>query len=86
MAVPEGTADILERTKFVHKSTSSTIEPPQIQLPTAILDGSDFSGKKLPIGHKRTCQCGPTHINCMAAKEWLKSQLGVWQFVLRSPL
>jgi DNA modification methylase len=80
MAVPEGTADILERTKFVHKSTSSTIEPPQIQLPTAILEGSTFSGKKLPIGHERTCQCGLTHINCMTAKEWLKSQLGVWQF------
>lgn len=64
----------------MHKSTSSTIESPQIQLPTAILEGSDFSGKKLPIEHKRTCQCGPTHINCMTAKEWLKSQLGVWQF------
>ncbi|NLE06293.1 MAG: site-specific DNA-methyltransferase, partial [Crenarchaeota archaeon] len=24
--------------------------------------------------------CGPTHINCLTAKEWLKSQLGVWQF------
>jgi len=64
----------------VHKSTSTTIESSQIQLPTAILDGSDFSGKKLLIEHKRTCQCGPTHINCMTAKEWLKSQLGVWQF------
>jgi len=39
-----------------------------------------FSGKKLAISHKRTCDCGPTHINCMTAKEWLKSQLGVWQF------
>lgn len=80
MTLLDGTADILERIKFVHKSTSSTIEPPQIQLPTAILERSGFSGKKLPIGHKRTCQCGPTHINCMTAKEWLKSQLGVWQF------
>ena len=36
--------------------------------------------KRIDISHTRTCQCGPTHINCMTAKEWLKSQLGVWQF------
>ncbi len=36
--------------------------------------------KRLNIGSTRTCNCGPTHINCMTAKEWLKSQLGVWQF------
>jgi len=34
----------------------------------------------LEIGTQRTCSCPPTHINCMTAKEWLKSQLGVWQF------
>ncbi len=62
------------------KSTSSTIELSHTQLPSAILKESDFYGKKLPIEHKRTCQCGPTHINCMTAKEWLKSQIGVWQF------
>lgn len=64
----------------MHKPTSSTIEPSKTQLPTAILEESPFFGKKLPIGNERTCQCGPTHINCMTAKEWLKSQLGVWQF------
>lgn len=35
---------------------------------------------KINIGDERTCDCGKTHINCMTAKEWLKSQLGVWQF------
>jgi DNA modification methylase len=35
---------------------------------------------KLSIGYKRLCDCGLTHINCMSAKDWLKSQLGVWQF------
>jgi DNA modification methylase len=35
---------------------------------------------KLPIQYKKTCNCAPTHINCMNPKEWLKSQLGVWQF------
>ncbi len=28
----------------------------------------------------RLCQCGPTHLNCLSAKEWMKAQLGVWQF------
>jgi len=36
--------------------------------------------KKLNINYIRTCECKPSHINCMTAKEWLKSQLGVWQF------
>ncbi|MEA2065792.1 MAG: DNA methyltransferase [Thermotogota bacterium] len=35
---------------------------------------------KINICNERTCNCGKTHINCMTAKEWLKSQLGVWQF------
>ena len=29
------------------------------------------------IGWRRTCECPPTHINCLTAKEWLKNQLGV---------
>jgi len=35
--------------------------------------------KPLAIGYQRMCTCPPTHINCMSPKEWLKSQLGVWQ-------
>ena len=35
---------------------------------------------KLDVGDSRTCDCKPTHINCLPAKEWLKSQIGVWQF------
>lgn len=35
---------------------------------------------KLQIDCNRTCDCGPTHINCLTAKEWLKSQIGVWKF------
>lgn len=38
------------------------------------------SSKKIDINYKRTCDCGPTHINCLTAKQWLKSQLGVWEF------
>jgi DNA modification methylase len=29
---------------------------------------------------ERTCDCPPNHLNCLTAKEWLKCQLGVWQF------
>lgn len=34
----------------------------------------------LNISFKRTCSCKPTNMNCMSPKEWLKRQLGVWQF------
>jgi DNA modification methylase len=36
--------------------------------------------KHLDIAYTRTCNCPKTHINCLAPKEWLKCQLGVWQF------
>lgn len=36
--------------------------------------------KKININHTRTCSCPPNHINCLTAKEWIKYQLGVWQF------
>lgn len=39
-----------------------------------------YGDEHLAIECKRTCDCSPTHINCMTPKEWLKSQLGVWQF------
>ncbi len=36
--------------------------------------------KQLDIATNRTCECEPTHINCLTAKDWIKCQLGVWQF------
>ena len=36
--------------------------------------------KLLDVSYNRTCDCPQTHINCLPAKEWLKCQLGVWQF------
>jgi DNA modification methylase len=50
----------------------------------AISEGLPEYQTKLHIGHTRTCDCGPTHINCLSAKEWLKSQLGVWRFTYES--
>ncbi|MBI1806354.1 MAG: site-specific DNA-methyltransferase [Ignavibacteria bacterium] len=46
----------------------------------AIREGTPEYQTRLHIGHTRSCNCGPTHINCLPAKEWLKSQLGVWRF------
>jgi DNA modification methylase len=36
--------------------------------------------KKIDIKFKKTCDCPDNHINCLTAKEWIKYQLGVWQF------
>ena len=36
--------------------------------------------KPLKIGHTRTCDCPPKHINCLTAKEWMQSQIAVWEF------
>lgn len=36
--------------------------------------------KKLDIDWQRTCDCKPTHINCLTAKEWVKAQVGIWEF------
>jgi DNA modification methylase len=49
-------------------------------LPRAVREGSALHGTRLPIGGGRLCGCKPNHLNCLSAKEWLKSQLGVWQF------
>ncbi len=38
------------------------------------------SSKLIDIGFTKTCECTGNNINCLTAKEWLKCQLGVWQF------
>jgi DNA modification methylase len=49
-------------------------------LPRAIRETQELYRTKIFISSTRTCSCEPNHINCLTAKEWLKSQLGVWQF------
>lgn len=34
----------------------------------------------LEIGHERLCDCPPRHLCCLSAKEWMKAQIGVWEF------
>lgn len=50
--------------------------------PVDLEDGHEHTSEPrlLSIGTTRTCDCKPSHICCLTAKEWLKNQLGVWQF------
>ena len=52
-----------------------TVQPETLQ-PTVSVP----SRSMLDIGMNRTCDCPPKHICCLTAKEWLKNQIGVWQF------
>lgn len=56
------------------------IPTPVTEVQPVIRESSPHYGRLLDIDCTRTCDCPPTHINCLTAKEWLKSQLGVWQF------
>lgn len=48
--------------------------------PNMILNGSINDFKPLNIKYEKTCNCQKNHLNCLSAKEWLKRQLGVWEF------
>lgn len=50
------------------------------RLPKSILEAAKLYRTRLPVRNERICDCKPSHINCLTAKEWLKNQLGVWQF------
>lgn len=39
-----------------------------------------IESKLLKISGARTCDCPLNHLNCLTPKEWLKAQIGVWQF------
>lgn len=52
----------------------------QQETTTATLSGS----RPLDIGTERICSCPQQHINCLTAKEWITSQLGVWKFSYES--
>lgn len=49
-------------------------------LPHIINETCELYQTKVSIGYTRTCTCKPNNINCLIPKEWLKSQIGVWQF------
>lgn len=51
-----------------------------LDLPDRILRSNDLFQSIIPISCEKTCDCKDNHINCLTAKDWLKAQLGVWQF------
>jgi len=55
-------------------------QQPQSPVDFVIREESCHYRHRIPLGFNRACKCPPTHINCLTAKDWLKSQLGVWQF------
>ena len=59
---------------------NGALESSAPRLPHAIREGSDLYRTALPVGRDRACDCKLNHLNCLSAKEWLKAQLGVWQF------
>lgn len=36
---------------------------------------------KVNLNFNKTCSCVGNKINCLTAKDWLKSQIGVWEFI-----
>lgn len=61
-----------------------TTETTEIILPRTIRETNELYRTSVAIGSNRTCSCAPGHLNCLTAKEWLKSQIGVWQFFYES--
>ena len=39
---------------------------------------------RLDIRHERVCSCAPSHINCLSAKEWVRSQVAIQPFYYES--
>ena len=50
------------------------------RFPLVIKESSSLYRTKIEINTNKTCDCKVNHLNCMTGKEWIKSQLGVWQF------
>lgn len=49
-------------------------------LPRIIAEPDTLYRHSIHINHIRTCNHPPNNLNCMTPKEWIKSQIGVWQF------
>lgn len=61
-----------------------TSETNEIILPRTIRETTEYYRTKIAIGTNRTCSCAPNNLNCLSGKDWLKSQIGVWQFFYES--
>ncbi len=47
---------------------------------TAVAPDPAAGPRRLGLPHRKACDCPAHHLNCLTAKEWIKAQLGVWQF------
>ncbi|MBI5212392.1 MAG: site-specific DNA-methyltransferase [Nitrospirae bacterium] len=54
--------------------------PKEIEEYLAVRETQAVYSSKIDIPYQRACDCKLTHINCQTPKDWIKSQLGVWQF------
>lgn len=61
-----------------------TEENKELKQTLSIRESSEDYQTVISINSERTCVCPPSHINCLTAKEWLKNQIGVWQFFYES--
>jgi len=55
-----------------------------MNLPRMIRETTEYYRTNIAINSKRTCSCAPNSLNCLSGKEWLKCQIGVWQFFYES--
>ena len=54
--------------------------PLDLPVPNLILRNRLAEFKPIDIKYQKTCSCPSNHLNCLSAKDWLKRQLGVWEF------
>jgi len=41
---------------------------------------TEYIANTINIPHTKTCDCTGNKINCISAKDWIKSQVAVWEF------
>ncbi len=61
--------------KSVRKRKKTTMVK-EIAVDYDVLEKTKF----IEINYEKICKCEGNKINCLTAKEWLKNQLGVWEF------
>jgi DNA modification methylase len=72
-------AAVVERAASREAEVEHDMDGHEVTLPQIITADSPWYRTLLQMAHARTCQCPPNHLNCLTPKEWVKSQLGVWQ-------
>lgn len=71
------------KAKPIVKESTSIYRKPHYAKPkesqTETIDHHNYT-MKLDIPFSKICGCPPKNLNCMTPKEWIKAQIGVWQF------